>query len=99
VPSRIQYAAQSRAPHREPSLACLRQLGHEQWSLPWDQFTRRAENRGDAECGNVHWPPNTLTEYAYYMQWWIQHLPHREGTLEGFQTNWQRYIFDYRSFM
>ncbi len=107
---------------------------------PWEQFSGRTENGTEPECGNVHWPPNTLTEYGYsdstevesgcdrwldypnhadvepepvscftwgcsgdtqfnYLTWWIQHLPHNEGQADGYQTNWQRYIFDYRSHM
>ncbi len=112
----------------------------DQGPSPWEQFSRRAENSDEPECGNVHWPPSTEIEYGYwdtaeassgcdrwldypnhadvapepvscftwgcdgdtqlnYLQWWVQHIPHTEGTHEGFLTNWQRYIFDYRSHM
>lgn len=34
-----------------------------------------------------------------YMKWWIQHLPHDEGESDGYETNWYRYVFDYRAHM
>ncbi len=56
---------------------------------------------GDVEAEGVScwtWGCDGDTQLNY-LTWWIQHLPHREGTHEGFLTNWQRYIFDYRSHM
>lgn len=35
-----------------------------------------------------------------YMSWWIARLPNREGfDANGFQTDWRRFIFDYRSYL
>lgn len=35
-----------------------------------------------------------------YMSWWISRLPNREGLdAEGFQTDWRRYVFNYRTYL
>jgi hypothetical protein len=83
-------------------------------------------------CGNVHYPPNGLSDYDWgnlryvqsdcddwynypdlgnnfvslncttwgcngysYISWWLQHLPHAGGTMDGHRNDWWRYVVDY----
>lgn len=83
-------------------------------------------------CGNVHYPPNGLSDYDWgntryvqsdcadyanypqltgtfapvnctawgcngydYIRWWLYHLPHAGGTIDGNRNDWWRYVVDY----
>lgn len=40
------------------------------------------------------WGPSADPQLAY-LHYWLEHLPRRDGTYQGFHTNWWRYIADY----
>ncbi|MBC6935002.1 MAG: hypothetical protein DWB42_04110 [Chloroflexi bacterium] len=100
----------------------------------WERFTRHERTHpGRAECGNVHFAPNSDRDYdwgnprpvksgcddwyAYpkltgdrrrwvdcrewgsgdirlHHLWWLRHLPHAAGTMDGIAHNWWQYIID-----
>jgi hypothetical protein len=99
----------------------------------WQRFIRfDGSAPGRAECGNVHFAPNSVRDYDWGNQrsvpsrcdawldfpdlsaparvvdcrewgggdmrahhlWWLAHLPHAAGEVNGVAANWWRYVVD-----
>ena len=103
----------------------------------WNRFTLYdKEAPGRANVGNVHYAPNSESDYDWgneryvwcycddwytypylpgkgrmvncekwgngdireHHKWWMKHIPHMPGTLEGHQNNWWKYIMLYNKY-
>lgn len=99
----------------------------------WERFTRYDKTHpGQAECGNVHFAPNSERDYDWgnprfvasrchawlnfpdldatarrvncaewgggdirlHHLWWLSRFPHVDGTSDGVDWNWWRYVVD-----
>lgn len=119
--------------HRVESIMAQVYRGHARGENLWERFIRYDKLApGRAECGNVHFAPNSACDYDWgnrrtvpsacdswldfpdlsaparlvdsrewgggdmraHHLWWLAHLPHAAGMVDGVFANWWRYIVD-----